>query len=133
VREKVLGRAVTHLVVGLAITMIVALDATIGEAGEASRHAAGLKSEKEEGRYVLALCARSRRLDLAFLSAKKNVEHDSTVENIDRYRHAFIDSHIAFADLSEAARVVVRKHGKPPNCFQKCPGITHEGSVMNLP
>jgi hypothetical protein len=131
--RKVLGRAVIPVAVALGLAEVVALGARISAAGEAGQHAAGLKSEETECKYVLDLCARSKRCDATFVSAKKDLERDSSVENIDRYRDAFIDSHVAFTELSEAAKVIVRKHGKSPNCFQQCSGIIDERKVSNLP
>ena len=118
--RNVLGRAIVALAVAGGFAGIVALGAGISAAGEAAQHAAGLGSEEAECKYVLDLCAQTKRSDAAFVGAKKMLEHDSSVENIDRYRNAFVASHDAFTELSEAAKVVVHKHGKSPNCLQPC-------------
>ena len=48
------------------------------------------------------------------------VEQNSTGENVDRYRDAFIDAEIAYSELFEAARVIRKKHPEAPECFRQC-------------
>ncbi len=113
--------------------LLIVPGARIGAAGEAAQHAAGLQGEQAECKHVLDLCSESRRRDAAFKSAKRDVERDSTVENIDRYRDTFMQSHVAFSNVTEAAKVITQKHGKSPSCLSECSDVIELRRNADLP
>ncbi|MGC2758237.1 hypothetical protein [Candidatus Binatus sp.] len=128
-----LQRAVIACAVVLGLVEIVAPGGCVSAAGEAGQHIAQLPSTEAKCKYVLELCARARRYDAAYLSAKKDVERDSSVENIDRYREAFVDSSAAATELSDAAKAVALENGKSPKCFEPCADLIDHQSDGDMP
>ena len=67
-----LQRAVIACAVVLGLVEIVAPGGCVSAAGEAGQHIAQLPSTEAKCKFVLELCARARRYDAAYLSAKKD-------------------------------------------------------------
>jgi hypothetical protein len=128
-----LGRAVISYAIVLILVELAASGASIGVARGAAQDVSKLPSIEAKCKYVLELCAQARRRDAAYLSAKKDVERDSSPENIDRYREAFMSSNAAAIQLSDAAKAVVLQNGKPPACFEPCSGLIDHLRDGDLP
>lgn len=133
IARNVMLRAIVTLAVALGLVEIVAPGAHVGAAGEAAGRAERMQSMEAECKYVLDLCARSKRRDATFLTAKKNLEHDSSVENIDRYRDSFTQSSLAFTEFYKAAKTLLRKNGKPLKCLDPCSALLGGREAIDLP
>lgn len=92
-------------------------------AGEETRRPGPTPSEPPECTQARALCREAQQREREYKAAKTRVEADATVENIDRYRDAFLDNELAFSKLQEAAVVSGRAHGQVPSCFHQCPTL----------
>lgn len=96
------------------------LTATIAAAEETPRQGQPT-SAPAECSQARALCQQAQQREREFEAARLRVEADATVENVDRYRNAFLDSELALGKLRQAAMGSVRAHGHVPNCFHQCP------------
>ena len=112
-------RRFTYLCIAASVVALWPLP-QVAVAGHAGEQAAALKDEEAECRYILDLCSLSKRRDEEATAATRAVEQNSTGENVDRYRDAFIDAEIAYSELFEAARVIRKKHPEAPECFRQC-------------
>lgn len=131
--KKWLERAVIACAVVVGVAGIIAPGTSVSAAGETEQDVAQLRSTEAKCKYVLELCAQARRCDAAYLTAKKEVERDSSVENIERYREAFLNSNIAASKLSDAAKSVVQENGKSPKCFEPCSDLIDHRSDSDMP
>ncbi|MGD9765398.1 MAG: hypothetical protein AB7V27_17000 [Candidatus Binatia bacterium] len=67
------------------------------------------------------LCEQAEKRDSELNAATRDVEADASVENIGRYRDAFMDSEIAVRQLHRAAAASVKAQGHAPRCVHECP------------
>jgi hypothetical protein len=81
----------------------------------------GPSAEPAECAQARDLCRQAEQSELEFEAARLRVEADATVENVGRYRDAFLDSEFALAKLRKAAIASGRAHGHVPRCFHQCP------------
>ena len=79
------------------------------------------RAEQAECGQVRDLCEQAQRREQEFEAAKARVEGDASVENIDRYRTAFLVSETALSKLRKAAMDSAHAHGYVLACFQQCP------------
>lgn len=98
----------------------LALAAGAAPAGEPAEEAAALEGEGAECRYIAQLCSALQLRDRELASARSDVSADATVENVDRYRDAFLAAETAAMHLAEAAKAIRGKHRREPACFCDC-------------
>ncbi|MGD9765939.1 MAG: hypothetical protein AB7V27_19810 [Candidatus Binatia bacterium] len=105
----------------IALGVSVCLGAPITPAADTAASGLSDGEIKAQCLRLRELCETAEKRDSELGAATRNVEADATVENIDRYRDAFMGSELALRQLHRAAAASVKAQGHVPRCVHQCP------------
>ncbi len=96
-----------------ALTLILLLCATSAVAADIAAVVAPMKTEAEECRYLLNLCAREAKLQKAFTDMLGGTNLDQATGKGEIW-------HEAALEVVQAADLIRGKHATKPKCFDRC-------------